>query len=419
MRVRNKTMAFIAAVLFMSTMILAPVWAGEPPQITARAAVLMDMATGKILFAHNPDMRMAPASTTKILTALIALELGNLDDRITVGPNPPRVEGTRVYLVEGETVTLKDLLYGMMLNSGNDAALAVAEHYGGSQEGFARLMNKKAGELGAQHSHFVNPSGLSDPDHYTTARDLAVIARAAMQNPTFREIVATKTRPWRGKEWESVLINQNRLLWHYEGADGIKNGYTSEANFTLVGSATRGDQSLIAVVLDEPSSHAAEQDVQDLLDYGFREFRSYVLARKGEILATVGLEKVKNLELVAADNLAVVCKNDGSTPPKGQLQLFLPERPLQVGTVVGKMTFRHNGEVIGEVEVVNRQPIPARPLTPGDWWLRISLALVITYFISRAARVLRLRKRKFAFRRRNCEIYFRDGAPWRQDHPCR
>ena len=191
------------------------------------------------------------------------------------------MEGTLIYLEEGETVRLEDLLYGMMLNSGNDAALAIAEHYGGSADGFARLMNKKAAALGASHSHFVTSNGLSAPEHHTTARDLALIARAAMQEPTFRQIVATKTRSWHGQAWESSLLNRNGLLWSYEGASGIKTGYTSEARNCLVGSATRGNQSLIAVVLDVAGRKTAEQEVAALLDYGFQEFCTINLARSG------------------------------------------------------------------------------------------------------------------------------------------
>ncbi|CEP66990.1 Peptidase S11, D-alanyl-D-alanine carboxypeptidase A [Moorella glycerini] len=372
--------------------------AAGPPGLTAAAAVLMDTATGKVLFAKNPDERKAPASTTKILTAMIALEKGHLDDVITVGPNPPRVDGTRVYLVEGEKVTLENLLYGMLLNSGNDAALAIAEHYGGSMEGFARLMNEKAASLGALNSHFVTPNGLSDPNHYTTARDLAIIARAAMQDETFRRIVATRTRPWHGQEWETTLVNQNKLLWNYEGADGVKNGYTSEARFTLVGSATRQGQSFIAVVLDEPGARAAEQDVAALLDYGFKEFRSFQLVRQGEIVAVIDPGNGKKIELAAAGNLAVVRKNDNSSPPTGQLQLSPLKGPLSAGTRVGEMVFRQDGEIVGRVDVINRQPIPARPLSLSDWWLRLSLALGAFFLLYRQAQVKRQRRRVFRSR---------------------
>lgn len=369
-----------------------------PPQLTARGAVLMDLTTGKVLYAKNPDEHLAPASTTKILTALIALEKGHLDDVITVGPNPPRVDGTRVYLVEGEQVTLENLLYGMLFNSGNDAALAIAEHYGGSAEGFARMMNEKAAALGAVNSHFVTPNGLPDPNHYTTARDLAVIARAAMQNETFRRIVATKTRPWHGKEWETSLVNQNKLLWNYEGADGIKTGYTSEAHFTLVGSATRQGQTFIVVVLDEPGGRIADKDAAALLDYGFNGFQTFQLVHQGEVVGALHLDNTQRVELTAASDLAIVSpKNDG-TWPGGQLYLFPYQRPLPAGTRIGEIVFQQNGEVIGRVDVTNRQSIPARPLGLGQWGMLTGLVLALAYGSYRLMQARRQRQSMAASR---------------------
>ncbi|MGI9861857.1 D-alanyl-D-alanine carboxypeptidase family protein [Moorella naiadis] len=363
-----------------------------PPQLTAQGAVLMDLTTGKVLYAKNPDEHLAPASTTKILTALIAMEKGHLNDVITVGPNPPRVDGTRVYLVEGEQVTLENLLYGMLLNSGNDAALAIAEYYGGSMAGFARLMNEKAAALGAVNSHFVTPNGLPDPNHYTTARDLAVIARAAMQNETFRRIVATKTRPWHGKEWETTLVNQNKLLWNYEGADGIKTGYTSEAHYTLVGSATRQGQTFIVVVLDEPGGRAADKDASALLDYGFNGFQTIQLVRRGEVVGALHLDDKHRVELTATGDLAIVRpKNDG-TRPGGQLYLLPFKRPAPAGTRIGEIVFQQNGEIIGRVDVTNRQPIPARPLSPAGWRLLTGLVLALAYGSYRLLQARRQRR---------------------------
>lgn len=357
-----------------------------PPPVTATAAVLMDTTTGKLLFAKNPDARRAPASTTKILTALIALENGHLDDRITVGPNPPRVEGTRVYLVEGEKLTLENLLYAMLLNSGNDAALAIAEHFGGSEAGFASLMNRKARALGAQNSHFAGPDGLSKPQHYTTARDLAIIARAAMKNSTFRRIVATRTRAWNGQAWQTTLINQNRLLWRYQGANGIKTGYTTEARYTLVGSATREGQSLIAVVLDEPGRNAAEKDVVALLDYGFNQFRLCRLAEKGQVVAVLDTHSGERIKLAAADDLTVVLPKASGALPTEQLRLFPLERPVPANTRVGEMVFQLEGKGLGKVEVTNLQPLPADPPDLSDWWLRLTAVLLVLWFINRLLR---------------------------------
>lgn len=395
-RLLNRLFAAVIFIAIIPGMLLTPIKparAEPPPEVTAASAVLLDLTTGEFLFLKNPDKKKAPASITKILTALVALERGHLEDRITISANPPRAEGTRVYLVEGETVTLNDLLYGMLLNSGNDAALAIAEHYGGSKAGFAKLMNEKAKQLGANNSNFVNPSGLSEPGHYITARDMAIIARAAMQNKTLREIVATKTYPWYGQDWQTTLVNQNKLLWKYEGANGIKNGYTSEANFTLVVSATRQNQTLIAVLLDEPSSEQAEADAIKLLDYGFQTFQSYLLVKQGEIVATITLENGKKVELLARNDLAVITAANKDTAPTGYLQLVDYKRPVQANTSMGAMVFLLDGQEIDRVEVINRQPIPSQPLSLGDWWLRITLALVAVYLLVFTIKKLRRRNR--------------------------
>jgi len=379
--------------------------ASENPQVQAPSCVLMEATTGKIVWAKNPDQRMAPASLTKVLTALIALERGDLNDKIKVGPNPPRVEGTRVYLVEGEEATLENLLYAMLLNSGNDAALAIAEHFGGSQQGFARLMNEKAAALGARNSHFVSPNGLSDPNHYTTSRDLAVIARAALQNPDFRKIVATKTRPWNGQDWQTTLINQNKLLWKYPGADGVKTGYTTEARNTLIASATRNGQSFIAVVLDEPRGSVAEQDAAALLDYGFSHFQCLRLAKKNQLVSVLQVEKNKKIDLVAARDLTIVVSTGTKSNPVGELHLNSVHGPFPSGTQVGEMIFKEKGKVVGKVPVVNRQAWPAPPPGLAGWWLRLSLAFAVLWVLVTVAKNRqRARGRSVSSRSRTARI---------------
>jgi D-alanyl-D-alanine carboxypeptidase (penicillin-binding protein 5/6) len=372
--------------------------AASPPALSAGSAALVDLATGEVLYSLRADERKAPASTTKILTALVALQRGHLEDEVTIGAEPPRQAGTRVYLVEGETVTLEQLLYGMLVNSGNDAAVAIAEHYGGSLEEFAALMNAEARRAGAAHSHFTNPSGLSDPDHYTTARDLALIARAAMQYPVFREMVATRNWPWKSREWETTLVNHNRLLWKYQGADGVKNGYTNDARYTLVGSATRDGQTLIAVVLEEPTSKAADDDVMALLDYGFSEFTSQVVARQGQVMAVLQLEDHR-VDLAAEKELAILARRDGSQGPTAQLHLANIPRPAREGTRVGEMVYRQNGKIVGRVGLVAVQPIPRRPLTLGDWWLILTLlgaAAAAALSVARRRRLARMRAARAA-----------------------
>nr|MBO2469334.1 D-alanyl-D-alanine carboxypeptidase [Bacillota bacterium] len=272
--------------LLLLGMAMPPVAAAvdtEPPQVSAQAAALIDVASGRILYEKHADQRMPIASLTKIMTAIVAIERGNLDDEVVVGPNAYRKEGSSIYLELGERMRLEDLLYGLMLRSGNDAAVAIAEHVGGSVEGFAYLMNEKARELGLTGTHFTNPHGLDDGEHYSTARDLAVLTAYALKNETFRRIVSTRVHraPWPGKPWDRVWHNKNKLLHLYEGADGVKTGYTKLARRCLVASATRDGRQLAAVVLNAPDDW---NDTAALLTYGFAHFPLVELVREGDIV---------------------------------------------------------------------------------------------------------------------------------------
>ena len=220
-------------------------------ETSARAACILEMETGRVLFESSMHDRLPMASTTKVMTALLAIELGNLDSKVTCSQNAFGVSGTSIYLREGETLTLREMLLGLMLVSGNDAAVAIAEHIGGTVEQFAGLMNERARRIGAVNTHFANPHGLPDDAHYTTAYDLALIAREAMQNDIFREIVSTQRAsiPWEGRTYKRQLNNKNKLLAAYPGATGVKTGYTSKAGRYLVFGAMRENMELIGCVL--------------------------------------------------------------------------------------------------------------------------------------------------------------------------
>lgn len=256
----------------------------KPPAVASEAAVLIDSKTGQVVYEKNPDERLYPASITKILTGIIAIEQGNLNDIVTTSKKARNVEGTRVYLAEGEQVRMEDLLFGLLMNSGNDAAIAIAEHMDGSTEKFAERMNKFAASIGATHSHFTNPHGLFDQNHYTTAGDMAKIAAYAMKNPKFREIVGTKKRAWNGKEWKTTIINHNILLGSYPGCTGIKNGYVDESRHTLVTSALRDGTEFITVIMKAQTNPEQYQDTTNLLDYGFSHYRTATLLGAGQVI---------------------------------------------------------------------------------------------------------------------------------------
>jgi len=261
-------LSFLAGVLsfaILCTGTLQPASA----EVVARAALVIDSQNGKTLFAKNPDLRMYPASTTKVMTALLAIESGRLDETVTIRKTDVRVEPSIIGLVPGEKIKLRDLVYGLMLRSGNDAARAIARHLAGSQVEFAVLMNKRAQTLGCSATQFVNAHGLPNPKHYTTARDLGRIMRHAMSNPEFRKI--TGARHYRSKSSRATrnFYNKNKLLRLYEGATGGKPGYTRAAQQTLVASAERSGHELVVVCLAS-RGRALWSDAASLLDLGFR-----------------------------------------------------------------------------------------------------------------------------------------------------
>jgi len=253
----------------------------KPPSNQAKAAALADVTSGRILFSQRGDEPMKIASLTKIMTAIVAIENGELDNTIEVSKKAAGKEGSSLYLKAGEKITLRDALYGLMLRSGNDAAVAIAEHVGGSVEGFAFLMNRKAEEIGLTRSHFMNPHGLDEQGHYSSANDLAKLTVYALHNPEFKKIVSTRVKTARNpnESWDYKWVNKNKMLTMYDGADGVKTGYTKQALRTLVSSATRNGQQLVAVTLNDRDDWA---DHRKLLDYGFAHFPLTSVAKDGD-----------------------------------------------------------------------------------------------------------------------------------------
>jgi D-alanyl-D-alanine carboxypeptidase len=316
--------------------------AGLVPDLTAKSAIVMEASTGKILYQKDADSLRYPASTTKIMTLLVALENGNLDDMVTVSTNAAQTEGSSLWLESGERMKLSDLLYGMMLVSGNDATVAVAEHIAGSVDAFAKLMTAKAHEIGAVNTSFVNSSGLPDPNHYTTARDLALIAAYGYKNPMFRQIVSTKEKqvPWAAKNYNRELFNENRMLWLYDGGNGVKTGYTDAAGRCLVSAANRNGVQLVSVVLD---SEFMWNDSIALLDYGFPRVQPVDVLHKGDIVKTVDVisGKKSSLEL-KADALIRIPVVEGE---HSKFKTVV-EAPNQVSASI------HQGDPVGRVKVM-------------------------------------------------------------------
>ncbi len=260
----------------------------EAPRTGARAAILLEAETGRVLFERNADERLAIASTTKIMTALLAIEGCSMDEIVTAGRNASGVPGTSIYLSEGEQLTMEEMLYGLMLRSGNDAAVAIAEHVAGSVEAFAERMNARAEALGA-NAYFTTPNGLDSGGNGASARGIAQIAREAMRYEEFAVIVFTKKRtiPWTDHEYMRVLTNKNKLLQTYDGALGIKTGFTKKAGRCLVFAAERDGMRVIGAVLNCPSWF---DDAARIMDYGFKAYSMAEVLPEGAVL-TEGKER--------------------------------------------------------------------------------------------------------------------------------
>jgi len=352
------------------------------PILNGKGAVLLDVQSGQVLFEKNKEEKLPPASITKILTAIIAIDSGKLNDIVTVSSNPPHLEGTRVYLEEGEKVVLRDLVVAALVYSANDAALAIAEYLSGTEQEFAQLMNREAGELGAVNSNFVNSHGLSEKDHYTTAYDMAVITRYALNNEIFKEIVSMKGFAWEGQAWQTNLINKNQLLWSYKGSNGVKTGYTKEAKCTIVASATRAGQTYIAVVLCSVGNNTWN-DAEKLLDYGFNNFQTVQLANTEEVVATIALDEKNNLQLAADDEFSLSLPQVGNKKVESRLSLKPIGASINKGQVVGEMIYSVNGEDIGAVNLVAKDQV-----TVINWFDRVAYLFAGIYLLQILWRVV-------------------------------
>lgn len=333
--------------------------------ISARSYVLLDAATGRLLKAQTPDKKSLIASTTKIMTALVICEQCNVLDRMRIPKEAVGIEGSSLYLQEGEILTIQELLYGMMLHSGNDAATALAIYCGGTVEGFAQLMNDKARSLGLKNTHFENPHGLDGTDHYSTAEDLAVLAAYAMQNPIFAKIVSTKTT----RIGHRQLTNHNKLLWQVEGADGVKTGYTKAAGRILVSSAQRSGRRLIAVTISAPDDW---KDHSLLLEDGFSQYSPKQIVSHGDILGTTEIAGGQSavVQLIANDDF-IYPLSAQETP-----QIRLPEpkfvyAPVAAGQSAGTAYIFVNGCQIGSVPLVYGETVEQEIVQKDNFWKRV------------------------------------------------
>ncbi len=334
------------------------------PSVSAEAATLIDVDTGRILYEKAPDRRMLIASLTKIITGWIAVRSGKLDETVTVSPDAARQEGSSIYLAPGERQTLRALTYGMMLRSGNDAATAIAEFLSGTTAAFAGQMNAQVRGLGLTHSHFTNPHGLDDPQHYSTAHDMAVITRTALRDPLFRRIVGTKhySMPWPGEKWSRELKNKNKLLWMMPGADGVKTGYTRKSGRCLASSATQDGHQVALIVLRDGNDWV---DSARLLTYGLTAYERRNVAQfvHREYRAKVRYGLAADVRLLPRGALVFPLHRDETAAVVDRVErLRTLVAPVRAGQVAGYVQYSLHGQVIGRLPLAAAQDVKAKGL---------------------------------------------------------
>lgn len=337
--------------------------AARAVETSASCAVLMDAGSGRVLYEQNARQGRSIASITKLMTALVALESGHsLDEEVTILPQWTGAEGSSLYLRPGETLTLETLLYGLLLRSGNDAAQAVAGYCAGSEEAFVARMNRKAGELGMKETHFTNPSGLDDEGHRSSAYDMALLARACLDNETLRQMASTKSVTLEGR----VLTNHNKLLWRYEGCVGLKTGYTSTAGRTLVSAAERDGLTLICVTLNDPNDWA---DHAALLDWGFSSYQGETVLRDGERVGYLPLEGslLPTCPVEAGDGLTAALAPGEQVEIRAEVDGGAAA-PLTAGEVVGELVCAVNGEELARIPLVAGVSAGRDRWEPETWW---------------------------------------------------
>ncbi len=324
------------------------------PEVSAKASCVLEVTTGRVLYSQNENERLPMASTTKIMTALMVIESGNLDKVVTISEQAVGVSGSSIYLKKGEQFTRKSLLYALMLESGNDVAVALAIDAAGSITEFAERMNARAKELGAKNTHFVNPHGLPSTQHYTTAYDLALIAATALRNPVFSEIVNTKSiiiQP-QTEGTRRTLQNHNRLLWEFEGACGVKTGFTKAAGRCLVGSAKRDGKQVVAVVLNAPDMW---DDTCNLMDTTLKSLQWITFKQTGDVMGTVAVANGLKSQIQGILKTDIIVNVTEQEQPRLVTKIELPKTvkaPIQKGDLIGRVTVSLDGMTLCEADVI-------------------------------------------------------------------
>lgn len=353
----KKVICFFICVCFMMHSVVVFAESNTDLGLNAKSAILMEESTGNILYESNPDERLPIASVTKVMTMLLIMEAVDsgkisLDDMVTVSENAMSYGGSTMFLETGEQLTVNDMLKGIAVASANDGCVAMAEHLAGSESAFVDMMNERAKELGMENTHFMNTNGLDEDDHYSSARDVAIMSRELMKHETIFNYTSIWMDTLRGGKFQ--LANTNKLIRFYDGANGLKTGSTSKALCCLSAAAKRNDMQLIAVVLGAPTSAERFASAKSLLDYGFANYAVNTQITAGDEVQKIAVEKGvdKEVDVVAGDSCSTLVK-------KGQEDNITKEikidetitAPIEAGQKIGTMTISRDGEVIADIDL--------------------------------------------------------------------
>ena len=353
----KKVICFFICVCFMMQSVAVFAEGNTDLGLNAKSAILMEESTGNILYESNPDERLPIASVTKVMTMLLIMEAVDsgkisLDDMVTVSENAMSYGGSTMFLETGEQLTVNDMLKGIAVASANDGCVAMAEHLAGSESAFVDMMNERAKELGMENTHFMNTNGLDEDDHYSSARDVAIMSRELMKHETIFNYTSIWMDTLRGGKFQ--LANTNKLIRFYDGANGLKTGSTSKALCCLSAAAKRNDMQLIAVVLGAPTSAERFASAKSLLDYGFANYAVNTQITAGDEVQKIAVEKGvdKEVDVVAGDSCSTLVK-------KGQEDNITKEikidetitAPIEAGQKIGTMTISRDGEVIADIDL--------------------------------------------------------------------
>ena len=331
----------------------------------AKSAIIVEASTGEVIYEYNSDMKLSPASMTKMMSLVLIMEaidndVIRLDDKVTVSLNASKMGGSQILLEEGEVMSVDDLLKGITVASGNDAVVALAEHIGGTEENFVKMMNDKAKELGLKNTNFKNCHGLDEKEHYSSAKDMAIIAKELVKHKKILEYSSIyETYLRKGTDKQIWLVNTNKLVRFKEGVDGLKTGYTADSGYCLTATMKKDDMRVIAVVMGEKDSATRNDEVSGMLDYAFAQYSLDTIYKKDEIIDNIKIDNsnIENVDIVPLEDIKILYKKiDGKKDITTDIKYNNYKLPINVGDKIGEIYIKDNDKVLKKIGItVNKK----------------------------------------------------------------